>query len=145
MMNTCKKCNIELVAGTQYKSDADKGLNICKKCRSARTKQHYTENKESYLEKATTLYNSNPEKWRALNREWIVSKEDGLHHVYLLKNEYVGITKNLYHRMSVHKHFGNPEIACILHSTPDRENALELEGLLHDMGYKGKHLNNRYA
>jgi len=144
-MKNCKKCNVELVKGTQYNSDALKGFNICKSCRSNRTAKHYIENKESYLEKSKTLYYSNPKKWKALNREWIVGKEDGLHHVYLLKNEYVGITKNLYHRMGIHKHFGNPKIACILHSTPDRENALELEGLLHDMGYKGKHLNNRYA
>ncbi len=144
-MKNCKKCNVELVKGTQYSSDALKGIVICKKCRSARTKQHYTENKESYLEKGKTLYYSNPGKWRALNREWIVGKEDGLHHVYLLKNDYVGITKNLYHRISIHKHYGNPEMACVLHSTSNREDALELEGLLHDMGYKGKHKNNRYA
>ena len=28
----------------------------------------------------------------------------------------------------------------IIYSTPDRAEALELEGLLHDIGYEGRHL-----
>ena len=99
-MKECKKCNIELVEGTQYKSDAKNGFNICKKCRSARTAKHYLDNKESYQEKGKKLYNSNPEKWKKKNRDWMVNKADGLHHVYLLLNDYVGVTDNIYNRMA---------------------------------------------
>ena len=141
----CKKCDIELVEKTRYASDVNANINICKQCRSKRTKNHYENNKESYIEKGKKLYNSNPEFWKMKNREWIVNQEDGLNHVYLLKNNYVGVTNNLYNRLSHHKHVGNPYIACVLHSTSNRDTALELEGLLHDMGYEGKHLNNRYS
>ena len=129
-MRTCKKCNIELVAGTQYKSDVNR-FNICKSCRSNRTAKHYAENKESYLEKSLEGYNA--------------SKSD--YKVYLLEDEnYVGVTGNLKWRMTQHRYKGkNTQNVRILLETPDRERALELEELLHDMGYEGKHLNNRYA
>ncbi len=143
-MSNCRKCSIELVGGTRYNSDVKAGINICKSCRSARTQKHYLNNKESYQEKGKKLYYSNPTKWRTKNREWITGKKDGLTHVYMLENEYVGVTNNLYARMTHHKHVGNPTNYRVLYSTKNRADALELEELLHDMGYEGKHNKNLY-
>ena len=33
----------------------------------------------------------------------------------------------------------------VLYSTPDYSEALELEALLHDEGYEGRHMGGRYA
>jgi predicted GIY-YIG superfamily endonuclease len=70
-----------------------------------------------------------------------------IHHVYLLPNEnYVGTTMNVVERMSKHRIVNkrNTNNYRILSSFSNREDALELEELLHNMGYDGKHINNMY-
>jgi len=130
-MRECKKCNIKLIKGTQFNSDTQNGFNICKSCRTNRVKKHYANNKESYLKSASKGYNA--------------AKSD--YKVYILEDEnYVGVTGNMKWRMSQHRHLNkNTNNVRILYSTKNRDIALELEELLHDMGYEGKHLNNRYS
>ena len=91
-------------------------------------------------------YNS---KWRLKNKEKIKyyykdyhnNKKDGYHRVYLLQDyNYVGVTNNIYYRFNTHKLKENRDCSNhrILYKTKDRSEALELEALLHDMGYEGK-------
>jgi hypothetical protein len=72
---------------------------------------------------------------------------DGLHHVYLLPiPNYVGITSSMYLRLRVHERTYGRDITNyrILHSCKSRNDALELEEFLHDLGYNGRHKNNLY-
>mgnify|MGYP003656196616 CR=1 FL=1 len=72
---------------------------------------------------------------------------DGLHHVYLLPSiNYVGITSSIYLRLRVHERTYNRDISNhrILYSFKSRNDALELEEFLHEIGYKGRHKNNLY-
>ena len=138
-MRQCKKCDIELVKGTQFKSDENK-FNICKKCRKTRSNKHYANNTDSYIEKGKALYNSDKAKWKAINKENNDKTKDGLNHVYTTKCMYAGVTDNTYKRAREHS-----KMTCIVFSSKDRKDALEIEGLLHDMGYTGRHTNNRYA
>jgi len=138
-MRQCKKCDIELVEGTQFKSDENK-FNICKKCRKTRSNKHYVNNIDSYKEKGKALYNSDKAKWRAISKKNTDKTKDGLHHVYTTECMYAGVTDNMYKRAREHK-----KMTCIVFSSKDRNDALELEDLLHDIGYTGRHINNRYT
>ncbi len=126
----CKKCNIELAGGNHYKSDAERSIYICKECRKDRTKVHYKNNTESYINRMQERY----------------SKAKGDCKVYLLENEnYVGVTQNMEWRMSQHKHLNrNTDKVRVLYQTKNRADALELEELLHDIGYEGRHSQNTY-
>jgi hypothetical protein len=135
-MRNCKKCNTGLEERNTYKSDFNAGRNICKPCRKNRNVEYYAAD-SSYKR---SRYYANPEKHKAEVIENRKKYEDGNHHVYLRKDNYVGVTKNGQKRSYEHK-----GILCLLHSTPNRKNALELEELLHDLGYKGRHNNYRYA
>ena len=67
--------------------------------------------------------------------------KDGMHHVYLLPEEnYVGKTQSIQFRMSRHKNHYKRNIngMRVLASLPTKELALELEALLHDLGYEGR-------
>ena len=132
MMNTCKKCNVELVVGANWLASMERqSIYRCKPCHNKTTNKHYHANSDSYKAQVKKHYDK--------------TKENG-YVVYLLETEnYVGVTGNFTYRKAVHKH-SNRDISNyrILLETPDRERALELEELLHDMGYEGKHLKNRY-
>ena len=87
----------------------------------------------------------NKEKWSAYAKDYykqyIDNKKDGYHRVYLLEDyNYVGVTNSLYYRFNQHKSVHNRDCTNhrILYKTKDRGEALELEALLHDMGYEGK-------
>tara|TARA_R110000803_G_C11700109_1_gene285332 strand:+ start:68 stop:448 length:381 start_codon:yes stop_codon:yes gene_type:complete len=72
---------------------------------------------------------------------------DEYHRVYLLEDyNYVGVTKNILQRFNSHKNNHNRDCTNhrILYKTKDRSEALELEELLHDIGYDGKHHKNLY-
>ena len=91
-------------------------------------------------------------KWRLINKDYYKERrdnqKDGYHRVYLLEDyNYVGVTENIYHRFIKHKCEHNRDCSNhrVLYKTKDRSEALELEALLHDMGYEGKHQFNRYA
>ena len=66
--------------------------------------------------------------------------------VYLLvKENYVGVTENLDNRMRFHKHNGKDTSEVrILGEFDSRSDALEVEALIHDLGYKGQHSYNVY-
>jgi len=88
---------------------------------------------------------ANIEKLKAYEKSY---KEDKKHKplVYLLpKENYVGTTTCIYIRMINHKVLGkNTDNYKILKRFENRLDALELERKMHDIGYKGKHINNSY-
>ena len=75
-----------------------------------------------------------------------IKKIRSTHSVYLLPEEnYVGTTSWLEHRIIGHQRLGRTtEGIRVLYSTKNRDEALELEDLLHDIGYDGRHVNNTY-
>jgi len=87
------------------------------------------------------------EKLSQYKKELMESKKDGYHRVYLLENEnYVGVTDSMVARLSQHKNQMKRDVSeyRVLYKTKDREEAHELEELLHDIGYKGRHNKNSY-
>jgi len=100
-------------------------------------KKYYLENKEKLSEYAKDYY-----------KQYRDDKKDGYHRVYLLEDyNYVGVTDNIYYRFNLHKSKFNRDCTNhrVLYKTKDRDEALELEALLHDMGYEGGAKNNKYA
>jgi len=135
-MKECKKCNLQkeeisFCKSSRYK---DKLHIYCKDCISLDNKNYRLNNslKESLRKK----------EYRELKKLKPVK-----HYVYLLPNEnYVGTTKNIPERMSKHRTKNNRNVDDyrILATFDDRSDALELEALLHTIGYLGKHKNNMY-
>ena len=96
--------------------------------------------KEKHYEKNKVKINEQKKKWRD-------SHKDDLNRVYLLEDyNYVGVTNNVYHRFTQHKSKHNRDCTNyrILYKSKSREDCLELEDLLHDMGYNGRHKQNTY-
>lgn len=127
MEKVCKDCKTELIIGDNWTESRKKiQVYVCKSCVRARGKKHYSENKQAY---------------HSYNKVFSQSKKDGNYHVYLLPDDnYVGSTTNIWRRMVDHKSIGrNTESVRILLSTPSRTKAWELEKLLHDIGYEGRH------
>ena len=130
MNKNCRKCNEKLTEGLNFKSWRIKNSDfICNEC---------------YNEHHAIIRNKPERKIYAKNyRE---SLNDALYSVYLLINEkYGGVTQSMYKRLQNHKNLGRDTEYRVLYQTKDRDEALELEALLHDEGYKGKHIQNRYA
>jgi len=68
--------------------------------------------------------------------------------VYILPNEmWVGTTENLKNRLNAHKYADKRDVlnARVLREFDTRSDALEFEEFMHELGYKGKHKNNRYV
>ena len=131
MEKHCKDCNEKLLIGNNW-TDARKkaSIYVCKPCIRERGKKHYNSNKELY---------------HNYNIKYSQSKKDGLYHVYIVDN-YEGQTGNLWRRKVDHKHKGRDmNTFRVLYSTPDYTEALELEALLHEEGYEGRHMGGRYA
>ena len=104
-------------------------------------------------EEAKAKSNARGRAWRKANKE--KAKEYGKAYykaqnnkpsVYIIDSEnYVGTTGNLYFRLMAHKSIGRDVSEVrILSEFNSREEALELEEFLHDLGYNGKHKNNSY-
>ena len=127
----CKDCNEKLVIEDNWTEARKKrSIYVCKSCIRIRGKIHYNNNKELY---------------HAYNHRYSQSKKDGLYHVYIIDN-YAGQTTNLWRRKVEHKNIGRDiNNFRVLYSTPDYSQALELEALLHDEGYEGRHMGGRYA
>ena len=125
MDKVCKDCNSKLVIGDNWTEGRRKAwVYFCKSCARQRGKKHYEANREQY---------------HASNRAYNQSKKDGLHHVYIVDN-YAGYTQNTWRRKVSHKQAGrNTDTFRVIYSTKNRDEALELEALLHDIGYEGKH------
>ena len=130
-MKHCKDCNEKLVIGNNWTEARKKAwAYICKACSRNRGKKHYETNKEHH---------------HNYNQKYAESKKDGLYHVYIVDN-YAGQTANVWQRKVHHKNQGK-DISTfrVLKSLDNRSEALELEGLLHDMGYEGRHMGGRYS
>ena len=76
--------------------------------------------------------------------DWFKKKKDGYHYVYIIENDkYAGVTDSLYARKNNHKRDKRDiESLRVIYKTKDREDAEELEELLHDIGYNGRHSYN---
>jgi len=146
-MKECTNCKESKELTLFYKrlSSSDGLAPICKACKSIQAKKHYNQNRQYIISRV----NARTE----VKRDSINSYKKDLYNstkhkpiVYLLTNEnYVGVTENLKHRLSSHKHKSNRDISYrVLAELNNREDALELEALLHTMGYNGKHRNNLY-
>ena len=141
-MKKCKHCNEEKPYSEYYKRKEMKDgyLKICKNC--LRIKDYQTRRDHAL-------------KYNRKNKEYIASEmkrryeesKDGLHHVYVSeKYNYAGITCHPPTRKRNHAQNGRPDIDMrIIYSTPNRKEGLELEELLHDLGYEGRHASNRYV
>ncbi len=130
-MSNCRKCGVELTIGDNWLPSMKKyGNYSCKPCHHSKTKKHYYSNPERAKQQVKQHYNK--------------TKHDFV--VYLLEDDnYVGVTQNINYRKAVHKHLNrNIDKLRILYSTKKRSDALELEELLHTMGYEGKHNKNLY-
>ncbi len=98
-------------------------------------------NKGYHKQFAAKYYLKNKDKLNAKNKAYTESKKDGNYHVYTIDN-YAGITTRPDTRLQSHKYFGRDGNTWrVLYSTPSESEALELEALLHDEGYEGRHVN----
>lgn len=116
-MKKCTKCKVEKPLEDFQKRYNVAGVNVgtsrCKKCFYEYTKNY--------------------------NKTYRVIKKGEGWCVYILpKENYAGMTKGFYYRMSYHKSKGkNIEGARIIEKTTLKSQARELEALLHSIGYKG--------
>jgi hypothetical protein len=113
-------------------------------------KKYYQDNKDRYEEWCS----SNPDKVKASKRKWAdKNKEYGKewyenrkHNplVYLIvKDNYVGMTENISHRISQHKSKGKDTSEVVELATFDSvAEALVFERRLHELGYNGNNYNN---
>jgi hypothetical protein len=120
----CIKCNDKLVIGDNWTQKRKEIYLIeCSDCLKKRRRAWYLKNKERVHD---------------YNNKWMHSHKDGLYHIYVVDN-YAGLTRNVYRRYYDHKTFGRDVSTFrVLHTTPDRKEAYELEALLHSEGYEGK-------
>lgn len=112
-----------------------------------RSKRNYKKNKEKLNARSKEWRANNKEHIKEYNKERRAKQKDGYHRVYLLEDyNYVGVTSNIYTRFRQHKSEFKRDCTNhrVLYKTKDRSEALELEALLHDMGYEGKHQFNVY-
>jgi len=129
-MRNCCTCKVELVKGDNWALSGEKaGVYKCKSCIKITSKLHRQNNLATNKEYWVNHYKENKSRYIA-NLERFM---DGLYHVYMRKDGYVGATTNLNMRAIKHK-----TILCVLHSTESASKASELEEFLHDSGYKGK-------
>ena len=110
--------------------------------------EYRANNKEKRKEYSKQYYLANKQKVKEKVKKYKNNQKDGYHRVYLLEDyNYVGVTNNITHRFGQHKSEYSRDCNNhrILYKTKDRSEALELEALLHDMGYEGGAKNNKYA
>tara|TARA_R110000796_G_scaffold44226_1_gene108024 strand:- start:36 stop:476 length:441 start_codon:yes stop_codon:yes gene_type:complete len=104
-------------------------------------KQYRLDNKEHLKEYRKQWRLDNKEHLKEYELQRNQSQKDGYHRVYLLEDyNYVGVTNSITNRFNNHKlvHGRDCTNHRILYKTKDREDALELEELLHDIGYEGR-------
>jgi predicted GIY-YIG superfamily endonuclease len=128
----CTKCKVEKSLDNFYKfkNSKDGFQSRCKVCNKKDTVDYKKVN------------NAKCKLYRAKYREQMKHKPT----VYLLvKENYVGTTSRLKHRIYQHKHNGKfVEDFIVLASFDSRKDALDLEEFMHELGYNGKHRNNVY-
>ena len=144
-MRQCKKCDTELILGkniTQsYLNNSDFK---CKECRKAYRREWVKDNDDNKEYQAKWIL-ENKEHKNELDRQYHHANKDGGYVVYLTKDDYAGATQHTKNRLSVHesKRGYEGKYLCVLHKTDCEYEATELEDLLHDMGYKGRHIQNK--
>ena len=108
----------------------------CKKCKKNKPLTEF------YTDKTTKNgYMNNCKTCQSEKRH---SKKTGLHYVYTI-GDYAGCTNAPHHRIACHKANGKDITQFrVIASLKSRKEALELEELLHDIGYQGKHAFNTY-
>ena len=148
-MELCKKCFKEKVREDFYtnKTSANGLTSYCKQCMKDRTNIPYKNDpdfRQRIKKKSLEYRHLHLEERRAYEKKLRESWKDGKHHVYIIDN-YAGVTNSPLKRKREHGTVGrNKDTFRIVYSTKSRSDALELEALLHDMGYEGKHRNNTY-
>ena len=145
MNKTCRKCNVKLVIGkniTQsYLNNSDYSCKVCRKL----YRREWVKDNSKHKEYQAQWKEENYEHKLKLDRQYYQDKKDGIYSVYITKDNYAGVTGNIYDRANHHKRRkGNiSPFLCVIHQTDCEYDASELEDLLHDIGYKGKHKTNK--
>lgn len=134
---------------------------MTKEERRAYDKAYYLANKEKRINRSKKYASDNKDKvkdynksYRLANRDELIKsqskrRESSRHNptVYLLpKENYVGVTERLTHRIHNHRIDSKRDVSgfVILEVFDNRQEAIEFERLCHSEGYKGKHKNNLY-
>jgi predicted GIY-YIG superfamily endonuclease len=109
-------------------------------------KEWYLKNKDRLLEKNKAYRDTHKDEEKEYNKKRYEATKDGYHNVYLLtSHNYVGVTSNLPHRLRQHKTKGrDSKNYVVLYKTEIRDEAHQIESVLHNMGYEGKHSYNSY-
>ena len=138
----CRFCNEQLIIGENWtEGQMRNSFYNCRSCTYKNNKKYYT--KEKGLEVQKRYYKNNTERVRARMQKFWDSKKDGNQHVYIIDN-YAGYTNCPHRRREEHRYFGKDDSTFrVIYSTPDIEEAKELEALLHDLGYEGKHTKSK--
>jgi hypothetical protein len=77
MENTCKKCKVKLIIGVNItQSQINNSDNKCKECRKTYVQQHYTQNKDRYVEinKLWKVHNKDLDK--KIREDYYVNNKD---------------------------------------------------------------------
>mgnify|MGYP006160765243 CR=1 FL=1 len=116
---------------------------MTKEERKEYNKKYRLANKEKYAAHARAYYHANKHKSKSsilYQRYYMNSKRDGFYTVYYLpKENYVGVTTNLYSRLSSHRneYKRNVEGVEIFGKYKNKREALDTECELHSLGYAG--------
>jgi len=152
-MKKCSKCNIEKPITEYYiEKRRNKPAARCKPCCKKATYESALKKPELVKLRRDTWRKDNRERYLELNRKNSLKnyykQKDGYHRVYLLEDyNYVGCTEQSL-KLRFYNHKSEHGRDCTnyreLFKSKDRSEALELEALLHDIGYVGKHAFNLY-
>lgn len=141
----CKYCNKTKSISKFNKSSVHKdGYNSkCKKC-SNEYLAKFRCNRDPVKRKLQAKEEYN--KRKDLVKQYFFNRKDGFYHVYILNKEhYAGCTDSPVTRKTGHKSLGRyVEDMRVVASFNNREDALELEEFLHDLGYQGRHTKYSY-
>jgi len=133
----CRKCNVDLVVGDNwYASWAKRNSYCCIPCVNKTTKKWNKDNPERKRLASKDEYHRLGYQKKQLKKYtldyWVV---------YLLpKENYIGVTNNIYYRMANHKTSGkNTSNYKILHKYKLKDKALIKEEEYHNNGYDGRY------
>tara|TARA_R110000796_G_scaffold203982_3_gene320171 strand:+ start:202 stop:657 length:456 start_codon:yes stop_codon:yes gene_type:complete len=141
-MKVCKICS-ETKALDQFKPNGKYLFPYCIPCNNERTRiylKQYRKNNPGKQKSWSKKYDDKPST-KLKKSQYYEENKDGHYSVYLLPNHnYVGKTNCVEHRMSNHRsqHSRYTKNVRILYTTKCEAEALELEALLHDLGYEGR-------
>ena len=130
MIKLCKNCGVKERLSRRT---------ICRDCYNAYRRTR----KKEYIHHSRKYAKNNRELLNQKRKERYYKLKDGKWRVYMLPNayNYVGYTGiALHERMNRHRYVGNDTTDYrVLMECDTEEDAVELESLLHDMGYPGKY------